>query len=706
METSGRNCKPFYFFLLPSYWGCRSAKPVAPRLEKHNSLNIGKLAEEIGNINSSVLLAGDDSSVGSQNIYENIIEVRGLGKTYSNGKVAVEGLDIDISTSQIFTLLGHNGAGKTTTLSMLSGSLEQTRGSIKAFGLDVTKDKTPLIEDMGVCPQYDALFEKLTVKEHLEMYARFKNLTPIMIKEDTNRLIEQFKFIQDQDKLPEELSSGARRKLTLAIAFLANPRFILLDEPTIGMDAVMRKEIWEVLELYKRDRVIFLTTHYMDEADELGDTIGILNQGKLLCCGSSRYLKHKFGIGYHLNIVLKREMGDDEIDDLTELIKKYVAGSELSMQAGTELMFQLPFVEQEKYKSLFTELDETLDDYGIRSYGVSITTLEDVFMRVGEGDGTKVKHWKETSYIRTAAAESEPTDFKSMIRDQATWSDQLKLMCVTKIKELKRSVTTIFFTLAIPMMIILAGLALHSFPLETKTHTYNVANDFDNSYVFANGHVIRPSANQISPSEFLIRFADASHQIPIYKELSWHKTTHENLSDFASQIEEHQPFIGDPIYGSYYIYEINKKDHIYSFVTLFNLTSSHSSIAFSHALGNYIIQWALETNTVHQMSITKMRVSTPLKDAQQAVGYASVFIFVFSLSISIIPGIMAAHLVRENRRGIRKYLSLSGLKPWVYWGSHFIINALNMYALIIPVIGLYYLFGFKVFFFNNSTKKL
>ena len=160
---------------------------------------------------------------------------------------------------------------------------------------------------MGVCPQFDILYDDLTVEEHLELFGVFKGCNRDTMQEDIKKLILELGLLEKTDELSKNLSGGQKRRLSTGIAFIGNSKFIVLDEPTSGMDTSARRNIWEILKNLKNDKIILLTTHFMDEADYLGDRIAIMSQGKLRCLGSSVYLKNKFGVGYNLTIVKKQQ---------------------------------------------------------------------------------------------------------------------------------------------------------------------------------------------------------------------------------------------------------------------------------------------------------------------------------------------------------------------------------------------------------------
>ena len=209
------------------------------------------------------------------------LKVRNLRKVFSNGKVAVDNSSMTLYSGQIFALLGHNGAGKTTTISMLTGLLQPTGGQAELDGIDVFKEPDTLRDNLGVCPQHNVLFDYLSVREHLELYAAFKGIHVDLIRQRVDKMVHQSELADIQFQLAYTLSGGQRRKLSVAIALIGDSKVIMLDEPTSGMDTTTRRRFWEMVKQYKQDRIIILTTHYMDEADILGDRICIMAEGNV-----------------------------------------------------------------------------------------------------------------------------------------------------------------------------------------------------------------------------------------------------------------------------------------------------------------------------------------------------------------------------------------------------------------------------------------
>lgn len=199
---------------------------------------------------------------------------------------------------------------------MLTGMLKPTDGVANVYGYDVFEhDLDEVRSIMGVCPQHDILFDLLTPIEHLKIFQDFKGSK----KSRKQSMLEIEKILKDvgiwdmRNTKAKNLSGGSRRKLSVAIALCGDSKFIMLDEPTSGMDLQARRSLWNMLKAYRNGRIIVLTTHYMDEADVLGDRIGIMNQGKIVCLGTSLFLKRRFGVGYNLTLVKKHKGKNDAI---------------------------------------------------------------------------------------------------------------------------------------------------------------------------------------------------------------------------------------------------------------------------------------------------------------------------------------------------------------------------------------------------------
>merc|ERR1711871_568275 len=205
------------------------------------------------------------------------------------------------------------------------------------------------------------------------------------IKDEVQRMIEAVGLTEKKNTASKLLSGGQKRKLSVSIAFIGGSRVVFLDEPTSGMDPYSRRFTWNIIRKHKEGRVIVLTTHFMDEADLLGDRIAIMGHGKLKCCGSSLFLKKAFDVGYSMTLE-KKEAHRFNASNVDSLVKSYVHEAKLLSDAGKEISYQLPFSASHKFSELFVAVDSRKSALGIESYGMSVTTLEEVFLRVSHMD--------------------------------------------------------------------------------------------------------------------------------------------------------------------------------------------------------------------------------------------------------------------------------------------------------------------------------
>uniref|UniRef100_A0A3B4ZBY1 ATP binding cassette subfamily A member 7 n=1 Tax=Stegastes partitus TaxID=144197 RepID=A0A3B4ZBY1_9TELE len=379
------------------------------------------------------------------------VSIRNLVKIYKKGaKLAVNHLNLKFYEGQITSFLGHNGAGKTTTISVLTGLFPPTSGTVYIKGMDIRHDMDIIRKTLGVCPQHNVLFDILTVEEHVWFYGRMKGLSEEQVNAELETLLDDVGLLHKRHDQTRNLSGGMQRKLSVAIAFVGGSKVVVLDEPTAGVDPYSRRGIWDLLLKYRKDRTIILSTHYMDEAELLGDRIAIISQGKLCCCGSPLFLKSRLGSGYYLTVV-KREgmdtstpssssictstsistnklesslsedtgLGSEEsssCESLLALVQHHIPGARLVEESRCEAVINLPqTAAKDSSLALFlSDLDQKLAELGIRSYGLSDSTLEQIFLRVAEETGVDSEPGHQTYHpVFMLVAEPQETDLLS-----------------------------------------------------------------------------------------------------------------------------------------------------------------------------------------------------------------------------------------------------------------------------------------------------
>lgn len=224
----------------------------------------------------------------------NAIEIKELHKSFGN-KEAVKGLSLNIGHHELFGLLGVNGAGKTTTIRMICCLLKPTSGEILVEGKSVNESPTTIKKLINLSPQETTIAEGLTVKENLMLMAGLYGLKPNRAAENVERIIKDFNLEEIAGDKAKTLSGGWQRRLSIAMALVTEPEILFLDEPTLGLDVIARRELWETIKELKAKMTIVLTTHYLEEAEALCDRIAVMSKGKLMALGTAEELKAQAG---------------------------------------------------------------------------------------------------------------------------------------------------------------------------------------------------------------------------------------------------------------------------------------------------------------------------------------------------------------------------------------------------------------------------
>ncbi|XP_065915324.1 ABC transporter A family member 1-like [Dysidea avara] len=316
------------------------------------------------------------------------LRIEHLSKTYdfscsSVRKLAVNGLSLAVEQDQLLTLLGHNGAGKSTTINMLTGLLSPSGGNAYLYDLNIKEHMDEIRTFLGVCPQHDILWADLTAREHMQIFSQLKGVPKTLRNDEINTLLANVQLNTVADHRVSTFSGGMKRRLTVAITFLGDPRVVFLDEPTTGMDPRIRRDIWNLILKMKENRVTIMTTHSMEEADILGDNIVIMANGELKVAGSSVNLKNRFA-GYNIELVVKQ----NAVNEIMEMVAQHLPGGALKfepfqIEGGVILVYNLPPDKQEEIVPFFEfiENDRKIREMMIDS-SVSQTTLEEVFLNV------------------------------------------------------------------------------------------------------------------------------------------------------------------------------------------------------------------------------------------------------------------------------------------------------------------------------------
>jgi lipooligosaccharide transport system ATP-binding protein len=299
---------------------------------------------------------------------ESLVQARGLTKRFGDF-TAVDSIDFDINKGEAFGFLGPNGAGKTSTMKMITTVSPITEGKLAVFGIDPNVDGRSIRQRIGVVPQEDNLDQELTVAENLYIYGRYHDMKKSEINPRIEELLEFAQLTERKDSEVEPLSGGMKRRLTIARALINNPDLIILDEPTTGLDPQARHLLWDRLYRLKQEgATLIITTHYMDEAEQLCDRLVVMDQGKIAAEGSPRQLIQR----YAPREVVELRFGEEEKDTAVLRLEGLAQRSEVLADRVL----------------LYTD-DAEATQHGLHERGIDPeqvlvrrSTLEDVFLRL------------------------------------------------------------------------------------------------------------------------------------------------------------------------------------------------------------------------------------------------------------------------------------------------------------------------------------
>ncbi|ETO60198.1 hypothetical protein F444_21574 [Phytophthora nicotianae P1976] len=690
----------WYFPFSPSFWrGRKKSKPST-------DISTDSLDNVAVDLNTNIERVS--AELREQERRGEALSVQKLRKTFEvpgGTKVAVKGLDLVMYKNQITCLLGHNGAGKSTLISMLTGMTAPSSGDAKYRGLSLNEDMEEIRESLGICFQHDVLFEDLTVEEHLLVFGRVKGYRNEELQTLVDSQIRQVGLTEKRHVLSKELSGGMKRKLSVAISLLGDSSLVFLDEPTSGMDPYSRRSTWEILLNNRNDRVMVLTTHFMDEADILGDRIAIMAEGELRCCGSSLFLKNQYGAGYNLTIVKDDAKCDDTA--VTNLIRSYVPSAELLSNVGSEIAFQLPQKSSAMFAPMFTEMDNKMTKLGLLSYGISATTLEEVFIKVAEADDENHQH--TLGYRR---AESKEID-GVVLQTSGLFFSHLRALLLKRFHHAKREKKMIIYTTFYPILLLLAGLIIlkssgttsddpnlvlntsaYSSDNATSTPYYCQADDKWCSAVFG-PHFTGASAQELeisspaydsnSPTVFNVTYSDP--------EINATGSTGFGLrmgQELYNRSYEGQSDLKGGQYGAYLVYG-DSSEQIFGYNLVVNTTATHAPIIFK-ALMDQAIYRFFAANTSDSsdadVDLTVNNHPLPLTAAAKALFGSflafSACVFV-CISFSYFPLPVVVYLVKEkeaNHNSKHQQL-VSGVSLTAFWLANYLWD-LMMY--VVPCI--------------------
>ncbi|KAL5014325.1 hypothetical protein ScPMuIL_008595 [Solemya velum] len=654
------------------------------------------------------------------------IALRHLRKVFggSKKKVAVDNMTLNMYEGQLTVLLGHNGAGKTTTMSMMSGFLPPTSGTAVIYGLDIKTDLSSVRKGLGLCPQHNILFDTLTVEEHLKFFAQLKGCPSESLNKEVTEMVHVIGLDAKRYALSKTLSGGQKRKLSVGIALIAGSKVIILDEPTSGMDPSARRDCWEILKKYKEGRTMLLTTHFMDEADILGDRIAIMAEGVVKCCGSSHFLKKAYGAGYHL-VVVKNDNCD--IQKLTTMIKSHIQTAQLETEISAEIVYLLPFDQSAKFEKLFTEIEQKSSELGISSFGTSATTMEEVFLKVGEtaeqesNDDSKMANgFNNSGYDSTGSNLQLVKDthiqenvqlnhlngphflaFNENIKKNygfALARQQFYGMFVKKFLHTLRNLKVTIAQLLLPIVFAIFALSSEYFVPDLGPDpalAMNLAKFEGSTVVYSSGLPQTPDSSAIAKiyaDQF--KSPDESHLVD--------RTKYPQVNNYL--LNESTDVTFAIFRRRYPIATDFQENNVMNVTSFFNDQPYHSpGISLALSLNAVMKYFTDDQHSIHMTNFPLPRDTTEQAQTNMLMnlilGFNISFTILFGMAFLVTSFII--FLIKERNVGAKHLQSVSGVGTIAYWLSNFCWDYINY---LMPVLGLLIVFAaFGTEAYNNEA---
>ena len=698
--------KPFYFLCTSDFWCGKKARKK--KVKKPNEFDISTFNElknkeqtSESNSNSSLEeLYPNDPNFESEASYKNKVKkdetlcIRNILKTFDDGKTAVDHVNLNFYKNEIFALLGHNGAGKTTLISMLTGLYEATEGNVFYDGEDIlireNMDKFRL--KLGICPQHDILFEDLTIKEHLDMFSTFKGVPSELIEYEINKTLNDFQLDEIKDLTVEELSAGTKRQLSIAIALIGGSKVIFLDEPSSGMDITARRNLWEILKRQLEEKIIILTTHYMEEASALGSRIGIISDGKMKCIGTPLFLIEKFGKYMSINIY----KGDNAInDDIINYLNSKTKNIQYEV-LSEEIIARIPKSNYSNGGNLdlskfFNDFDNNLEGLKIQSYSVSMPTLEDVFLNIASKYNAKTEEERliqKNKEIENDKILFEKKEFYDDFSKKSKFCNDFQASFKRRMFLIMRDLKSSLMEFLCPIILVLIGLLVSKVKFKWSSDPWKI----NISYIGKQNVVFSSidGINNIEDYYFYESYPNVTCQTLDIGNFS-QEQKYESIVTFVDEMFEiskdtenskyKEVDMLDDNYIGYFgaLLMWNEENNNYEFLELINQRITHGLPIYSF----YFMKQITEKAAGHKVNIEfthhPMPLTNDVKGKSDQIINSIVVLFI-STAFSLIPSSFIAMLVKERRNNSKHLMKVSGINILSYWIVNYVFELWKYYV--------------------------
>ncbi|XP_017072182.1 phospholipid-transporting ATPase ABCA1 [Drosophila eugracilis] len=397
------------------------------------------------------------------------VQIKGLSKIFGKMEV-VKHMSFSMFEGQITVLMGHNGAGKTTLISMLAGFISPTSGTALVNGYDIRKQRRQAQSCIGLCPQQNVLFRHLSSASHIQFFSRLRGLRGAEVKAEVDKYLEKLDLQKKKKSPAHNLSGGMQRKLSFVCSVCGGVKVLICDEPSTGLDPSARREIWKLILEAKEGCTILLTTHQLDDGEVLGDRMVIISDGQLRCVGSLPFLKKLVDANCLLTCETRKRC---DVERLTSLISRHVGDISPFSIKGKDVCYKLPLNQSKSFSPLFRDLENKRIELGIRGFGLSSVSLEEIFMSFGAEDlGSRMTGGAEKQ--DDGGDDDDDDEDEDQFESNRYCVNQWWAVMTKKILSLYANKAYFLLLLSLPIIYYLTTLTRHDDPKNLGRMTLNV----------------------------------------------------------------------------------------------------------------------------------------------------------------------------------------------------------------------------------------
>ncbi|XP_070135909.1 phospholipid-transporting ATPase ABCA3 isoform X1 [Drosophila bipectinata] len=586
------------------------------------------------------------------------VEIKNICRSFGT-KNAVKNLSFSILEDEVTILMGHNGAGKTTLISMLTCFIQPTSGTALINGYDIRTQRSQARRCMGVCPQSNVLFSELSVASHIRLFARLRGMKGPAVKEEVKKYLEKLNLKDKSHVAAKKLSGGTQRRLNVACALCGGVKVLFCDEPSTGLDPASRRELWKLILEAKKGCSILLTTHQLDDGEALGDRFAIVSDGQLRCHGTLSFLKRQVDASSLLTCEAKKNC---DVQKLTSLIASHVGAIQPDSFIGRDICYKLPLRLSSSFPSLFRDLEQKKDSLGIRGFGVSAMSLEEIFMTYG-AEKPKILSLKSRPIRESGGREEDQVDIEEEDETDRNCADHWRAMMSKKMLFMWHEKILFLVILLIPTLYCVSVL-LGKLVDITVQHSMDISNYGDASLQIL---VQEPKDNE-----------DGVRRMEILKKLIG------DYCDVKTISEPPEDYVEDKFVD-------NKGRHEVKFFLM--------AVDFE----NGITGWTGPKEILHAVPLTINVIYNVLaKDvlgpeasivAANSPQQSSFFdkfdestrIYMALIYIVIVLYVLSMSIIHERTSHMKQQQAVSGVSMITYWMSHFVVDLLVFMICMLPL---------------------